>query len=368
MFNKYLDEHEILKLPISGNMYNIHIEGKVYDIYDNELEIRVDRDGNKIVRLYWLKGYNWYKLALLIAFTFKPIKLPFNEWSKLDVMYKDLDSNNMHPSNLIWKFPIGGIECKSYPGFYYIPSYTKYIIDRNGNVIQYLFNKSVNKKYKNNGYVTFTIMNEFINYSIKRYNDEVGLHRLLALTFLPYDERVDSLDVNHIDGNPLNNNLSNLEWVTRQHNCLHAFANGLRKDNKHVLVTNHSTGEVTEYFSAGECERRLGLKRSVVHYRIKMAKDKIFPPGLSFRYKDDTSEPDIIALNQKRIDRYGIPVIMENTKTGEILKFDSIIKCADYLGVVKKVVQRRLKYDSNPTYKYYKFSKDVSSTLSCPTK
>lgn len=41
----------------------------------------------------------------------------------------------------------------------------------------------------------------------------------------------DNLVVNHKDGNKLNNNYENLEWVTRSENDLHAFRLDLRKPN-----------------------------------------------------------------------------------------------------------------------------------------
>lgn len=47
------------------------------------------------------------------------------------------------------------------------------------------------------------------------------IHRLVALTFIPNPEG--KSDVNHKDGNPANNNVDNLEWMTRAENNLHAF-------------------------------------------------------------------------------------------------------------------------------------------------
>ncbi|MBQ0074617.1 MAG: HNH endonuclease [Prevotella sp.] len=47
----------------------------------------------------------------------------------------------------------------------------------------------------------------------------VTVHRIVAKAFLGYSE----LDVNHKDGNKMNNSITNLEYVTRSENIKHAY-------------------------------------------------------------------------------------------------------------------------------------------------
>ncbi|CAG8646567.1 10968_t:CDS:2, partial [Diversispora eburnea] len=53
------------------------------------------------------------------------------------------------------------------------------------------------------------------------------VHRLVALTFCPKEEGKEY--VNHIDGNPTNNKVSNLEWYTQKENAQHAVRLGLQR-------------------------------------------------------------------------------------------------------------------------------------------
>jgi len=52
----------------------------------------------------------------------------------------------------------------------------------------------------------------------------VSIHRLVAQSFIPKPEN--KPQVNHIDFDGLNNNLSNLEWVTGSENTLHSYNAG----------------------------------------------------------------------------------------------------------------------------------------------
>ena len=52
-----------------------------------------------------------------------------------------------------------------------------------------------------------------------------SIHRLMVINYLPNPNNL--TEVNHKDGNKLNNSLTNLEWCTPSENTQHAWDNGL---------------------------------------------------------------------------------------------------------------------------------------------
>lgn len=81
------------------------------------------------------------------------------------------------------------------------------------------------------GRVLLQTMNKQVQYKqVSLWKENKGtsyyVHRLVAEAFIPNPEG--KPEVNHIDGNRQNNNISNLEWVTSGENSLHASKTGLR--------------------------------------------------------------------------------------------------------------------------------------------
>jgi hypothetical protein len=64
-----------------------------------------------------------------------------------------------------------------------------------------------------------------------------GVHRLIAKSFIPNPNN--KPEVNHINGNPSDNRIENLEWCTRKENSNHAWKNGLMENVRKSFVVNN---------------------------------------------------------------------------------------------------------------------------------
>jgi hypothetical protein len=101
----------------------------------------------------------------------------------------------------------------------------------------------VNAKYGSKRLVKGRLLPLFINslgyvgvlMSIKGVKKkQTTLHRLLGEHFIPNPFNLP--EINHKDTNKLNNNISNLEWVTKPYNIKHAKEHGLYKKNALNLI------------------------------------------------------------------------------------------------------------------------------------
>lgn len=93
----------------------------------------------------------------------------------------------------------------------------------------------------------------------------VYAHRIVAQAFIPNPKN--KREVNHIDGNKLNNNVDNLEWVTSQENQQHAVENELRKFS-HVFCFSKDKVLVAEYKSIREASQATQVSVSIISQEL----------------------------------------------------------------------------------------------------
>jgi hypothetical protein len=88
------------------------------------------------------------------------------------------------------------------------------------------------------------------------------IHRLVAEAFL-----VGEGQINHIDGNKQNNNVSNLEFCTQRENNIHAQETGLKPSKYYIPIVCNETGEMFE--SQADLARSLGISGIMVSSYIR---------------------------------------------------------------------------------------------------
>lgn len=93
------------------------------------------------------------------------------------------------------------------------------------------------KAYNSNGYLQIVVYPEGKNTKFK----VLKIHREVAKAFIPNPNNL--LQVNHIDGNKLNNSVVNLEWCTNKENTMHAWKQGLAKSIRGI---NNSQSKLTK--------------------------------------------------------------------------------------------------------------------------
>lgn len=124
----------------------------------------------------------------------------------------------------------------------------RYSISTSGRVWSHLSNKYLSTTIINSGYQSLSLSN------IK----ERLVHRLVALTYLGESKQK---TVNHIDGDKLNNNISNLEYCTYSENERHAYSLGLkkRKYDKSLIKQLYLSGK-----THAQIAKEIGCNRSSV--------------------------------------------------------------------------------------------------------
>ncbi len=176
-----------------------------------------------------------------------------------------------------------------------IDDLSNYRITEDGRIYS-MKNKRFMLKHIINGYET-------ININSKTYS----IHRLMAMTFIDTDDY--TLNVDHIDDNPLNNHKDNLQWVTQKVNI-----NKNKKETSHartVIQKDLNGNIIAEFNSVTEAGEAIGLTR----YAVSKACLKVNQTcgGFIFDFKDDTHMHNIVNIsNGKKIEGYNNYIVFKD--------------------------------------------------------
>lgn len=146
-----------------------------------------------------------------------------------------------------------------------IQGYPNYLISNYGRVYTKNYHRLMRLALRKKGYLKAQMTSNDVQ---RAY----FIHRLVALAFIPNPNNYPQ--VNHIDSNPANNHVSNLEWCTNKMNSDHCSQMGRRKPcegekNGSCLLTEKKVLKIREKFKRGFTRRMLGDEFGVSPATVK---------------------------------------------------------------------------------------------------
>ena len=224
--------------------------------------------------------------------------------------------------------------------YFPIPGFSNYSVNRYGVVYSKLSDAVLYGSINGSGYWFFRLQGD------DGETRSIGLHRILALTFLPR-ENTDDLVVNHINGNKLDNRVENLEWCTYQENAEHAGATGLTTKCIPVLVRNIETMIVRRFPSMIACAKEFGLTKDAIVHRVKTAGQRVFPEMQQYMLEAEGCQWDEGVPDSEDHIQFGRQrAVMLKSHDGKgVLEFVDQNSTAAFLGVSIASVSKWLKQD-----------------------
>ena len=163
-----------------------------------------------------------------------------------------------------------------------VNNFEDYTVDTEGRVYSKRKQRYLKQSINKFGYCKVTLQKD-------KYKKIYSVHRLVAEAFIDNPQKLPQ--VNHIDGNKQNNNVSNLEWSSAKHNMNEAVRIGLFDNckkvqrenaiknnlNKYHVLANEVTKKriaqydkqnnfINEYESISEASRQTGITIASISY------------------------------------------------------------------------------------------------------
>ena len=165
--------------------------------------------------------------------------------------------------------------------YFYNGQPTTYFITEDAKLFNEKTQKWLKGQISKNGYLTYSI-------SINGQKKRLYAHRMLMETYCP-NINSKELEVNHKNGNKLQNTLDNLEWLTPQENKQHAIKNHLASPcYKEVYGFDDNKKMIFKFISIAEAARALQCSESTIANACK-TNPKIKAKGFYWSYKNNNN-------------------------------------------------------------------------------
>lgn len=182
-------------------------------------------------------------------------------------MYRSLSFETLNGEE--WRKINCFCDCYEVSNFGRVKSISLFTIDKNG-VKKKKEQKILRQSFTSTGYLMVNLKGKMCK-----------VHRLVANAFIPNPENKPY--INHKDGNPLNNTVENLEWVTQKENIEHAIRTGLRVYPKDYLDENLVIKSYTKEETISSVAKKFNTTRAVVDGMLKRNNIKIHKRQSSFK-------------------------------------------------------------------------------------
>ena len=143
------------------------------------------------------------------------------------------------------------------------------------------------------------------------------VHRLVAIAFIPNPDN--KPEVNHIDGNKINNNIDNLEWVTSSENSVHAYETGLNPNKKEL-----DEKEIIYMY----CELNMTMQEIAKHFNV---------PIKSIKRRLEDNEIRIKTLSEQKNTFH-----LDELDLKELLKTKTQTQLARELGCSPSLISKKI--------------------------
>jgi len=275
-------------------------------------------------------------------------KIPMKSIDRYDVLFKDNDKSNLSYGNIEIRlkefvydgtYTINGVEYKTNE---YIPKSLMKKLELEGFLKEIPDCKHKTRIGKNgvvirkDGQIRALAVSSDgylrLDYRTKNGKVRKQLHRLVAQSFIPpYVYNNGDKVINHKDGNPKNNHVNNLEWVSQKENIIHSHKNGFVKRDFRIVLEDLETGKKKEYYSIRYLTRELKIPTKINKILSVFKVTEKFP--LYDRYR-------FTMVNKESLLATDDDVLCKGKIGNDTKEFETLMRLATYYGIKYSRISR----------------------------